>query len=131
MVWIGTDFERLAGLQAKAHHTFNVGYIGAVDFVKMHPNFVALCGRVDVPKVRFLVYGSGGGLETLRRQAEALQVAKRFEFGGYLDDIRPLLQRLDIFGYPLCEGTYASAEMVLQEAMFAGVPPVIFDYGGA
>lgn len=37
MIWLTADFERLAGIRARPHAGFNVGYIGAVDFGKMHP----------------------------------------------------------------------------------------------
>lgn len=33
-------------------------------------------------------------------------------------------------GYPLCLDTYAASELNLQEAMFAGIPPVVFPHGG-
>ena len=32
---------------------------------------------------------------------------------------------------PCCEDNYSAAELVLQEAMYAGVPPVVLPYGGA
>jgi hypothetical protein len=35
-----------------------------------------------------------------------------------------------VFGYPLCEETYAASELILQEVMFAGIPPVVFPHGG-
>jgi len=36
-----------------------------------------------------------------------------------------------VFGYPLCENNYSAGELVLQEVMHAGVPPVVLPYGGA
>jgi hypothetical protein len=42
-----------------------------------------------------------------------------------------VLATLDVFGYPLCRDNYSTAELVLQEAMLAGVPPVVLPYGGA
>ena len=35
-----------------------------------------------------------------------------------------------IFGYPLADDTYATSEKALQEAMWVGVPPVVFPHGG-
>jgi glycosyltransferase involved in cell wall biosynthesis len=124
-------WERVAGTRRIPHSGFNVGYIGTVDFAKMHPRYVAMSAAVEIPGVKFPVYGAGGALGALAEQAEALGVAERFELRGWVDDIRPALGSLDVFGYPLREDNYSASELVLQEAMYAGVPPVVLPYGGA
>ncbi len=129
LVYAGADFERLRGIQPREHLNFNVGYIGTIDFVKMHPHYISMSAAVKMPNVRFLVCG-GGQIDLLREQAQKLGAAERFEFCGYVTDIRAVLELLDVFGYPLCENTYAGSELVLQEAMYAGIPPVVFPHGG-
>jgi glycosyltransferase involved in cell wall biosynthesis len=131
MVLAAPDFERLVGIKRKRHSGFNVGYIGTVDFLKMHPHYIAMSSRIRIPDVRFKVCGSGAGFAVLRRQAEQMGAAERFEFKGYVEDLRPVLESLDVFGYPLCEDNYSTSELVLGEVMYAGIPPVIFPYGGA
>jgi hypothetical protein len=42
-----------------------------------------------------------------------------------------VLAELDVFGYPLCEDNYSASELAMQEAMYAGVPPVVLPHGGA
>jgi glycosyltransferase involved in cell wall biosynthesis len=126
MVLNTPDFERLAHVAPRAHAGFNVGYIGTVDFVKMHPDFVAMSAAVDVPGARFVVCGGGGGFRELVRQAQALGAADRFDFRGYLEDLAPVLEVLDVFGYPIADYSYGTADLALQEAMYAGVPPVVF-----
>ncbi len=123
------DLERVAGIEPKPHDGFNVGYIGTVDFIKMHPRFVAMSAAVQAPGVKFTVCGTGI-IDELKRQAEALGAAGRFDFRGYVSDIGPILATMDVYGYPLTEETYAAGELNLQEAMAAGVPPVVFPYGG-
>ncbi len=130
MVYDAADFSRLEGLGKRAHSGFNVGYIGTVDFLKMHPDYVALSAAVRVPESRFIVCGTGGAMDSLRAQASALGVANRFEIKGYVEDIREVLAVLDVYGYPLCVDTYAAAELNLQEVMYAGIPPVVFPHGG-
>lgn len=125
------DFERLNGLRRAPHEGFAVGYIGTVDFAKMHPDYVAMHAAADVPAMRILVCGSGNAAPALRRQAGALGLAKRFELCGFVEDVRSVFERLDVFGYPLCEGNYATSELVLHEAMFAGLPCVVLANGGA
>lgn len=125
------DFSRLAEVRRLPHTGFNVGYIGTLESTKMHPDFITMSAATRLPDARFLVCGGGPGLGRLKREAADHGVAERFDFRGYVADIAPVLGTLDVFGYPLCEHNYATAELVLQEAMYAGVPPVIFDYGGA
>jgi hypothetical protein len=113
------------------HPGFNVGYVGTVDFAKMHPDYVAMSAAVEVPAARFQVYGAGRAFGTLADRARELGVSARFELHGWAADLRPVLGGLDVFGYPLREDNYSASELVLQEAMYAGVPPVVLPYGGA
>jgi glycosyltransferase involved in cell wall biosynthesis len=123
-----TDFARLDGFAPRPHAGFNVGYVGTVDFKKMHPDFVALCARVRVPEARFVVGGRGEAVPVLARQAEALGLGDRFELRGYVEDVRSVFEILDVFGYPL--GANPGSELTLQDALYAGVPPVVFPLGG-
>lgn len=129
LVYSPLDVGRLAGYRPRAHATFNVGYIGTVNFAKMHAGYVPMSAGVDLPNVRFVV--CGGGIEqTLAAQAVALGVADRFDFRSYVHNVLPVLEELDLFGYPLCADTYATTERALQEAMWVGIPPVVFPYAG-
>lgn len=123
------DFSRLTNLQFHSHDAFNVGYIGTVNFAKMHPNYVPMSAQIDIPNVRFIVCG-GGIQKELQKKAQQLGVAERFDFRGYVENIKSIIETLDVFGYPLCQDTYAASESSLQEAMYAGVPSVVFPYGG-
>jgi glycosyltransferase involved in cell wall biosynthesis len=125
------DFDRLKGFAPSTHATFNVGYIGTIDFGKMHPAYASLHAAVDIAEARFIVCGAGAGTRALTRQIVELPESKRFDLRGYVNDIVPVLAELDVFGYPLCEDNYSTSELVLQEAMFAGIPSVVFSHGGA
>lgn len=124
-----TDPDRLRGIVARPHSGFNVGYVGTVNFSKMHPRFVPMSAAVRVPGIRFIACGPGA-VDPLRDEAAALGAAERFEWRGFVENIRPVLEILDVFGYPLCADTYATSEKSLQEAMGAGIPPVVFPHGG-
>jgi glycosyltransferase involved in cell wall biosynthesis len=128
MVLAGADFERLEGFRPRSHVGFRVGYIGTLDRVKMHPDYVAMSCEARVPDVKFVVCGYGD-MEWLKRDAARADRVDSFEFRGPVDDIRSVLEELDVYGYPLCPDTYAAAELNLQEAMFAGLPVVAFPYG--
>jgi glycosyltransferase involved in cell wall biosynthesis len=124
------DMKRLDGFIPRRHDGICIGYIGVVNDAKMHPRFAEMSAAVRVPKVRFVVCGGGGGESELRRRFDALGIGERVDIRGHVENIRAALEEFDVFGYPLTEDTYATSEKALQEAMWVGVPPVVFDHGG-
>ncbi|TML77909.1 MAG: glycosyltransferase [Actinobacteria bacterium] len=118
-------WDRLRGIRRNAGAGFTVGFIGTLDFAKLHPELISMCASIPVPHARFLICGTGGAMPVLRRQAAEQGIADRVEFRGFVEDIGGAVAEMDVFGYPLAEGTYAASELVLQEAMYAGVPPVV------
>ena len=129
MIYSLTDFERLGKIEKKPHDTFNVGYIGTLDHIKIHSEYIEMSAAIDIPNCRFVVVGAH--YEWLAEKAAQLGVIDRFDFLGYVEDIKLVLEELDVFGYPLCPENYSTVELVLQEVMYAGIPPVLFAYGGA
>lgn len=100
-----------------------VGYVGTVDPIKMHPDFIQLCLEADVPG-RIVVAG-GPCHEDLRAAAKAVGAEDRFEILGPIDDVPALMSRLDVLAYPLNPQHYGTGEQVLLEAVGAGVFPVV------
>jgi len=125
----GSDFNRMPRIQPRPHNRFNVGYIGTVNFVKMHPDYVEMSNRIQIPDVRFVICG-GVSEPVLLTQVQQLKAEHKFHFMGYVEQLENVIAEMDVFGYPLCPDTYASTELVLQEVMHAGIPPVVFPYGG-
>lgn len=124
------DFSRLACFRPITHDGFRVGFVGSVDFAKLHDAFAGMCAAVALPSARFLICGDGSAVQVLKRQMSELGIFERCEFHAHTEDIRPILAQLDVFGYPLSADTSATAELSLQEAMYAGIPPVVFAHGG-
>jgi glycosyltransferase involved in cell wall biosynthesis len=127
----GADFERLFGVTLLPHPGFNIGYIGTVDFGKMHPRYAAMHAAIDIPNTRIIVCGHGAASAILAQQIKELGLSHRFDLRGYVEDITGVLSIIDVFGYPLCEDVLVGSELVLQEVMFAGIPSVVFSHGGA
>lgn len=127
----GADFSRLKGNVPGQVQRGTVGYIGTLDFAKLHPDYVAMSAAVARPEARFVLHGQGPSARTIVRQAAARGLANRFLVNGPVEDIAAALSTFDVFGYPLAPVTYGTSELVLQEAMYAGVPCVVFPYGGA
>jgi glycosyltransferase involved in cell wall biosynthesis len=113
-----------------------VGYIGTVDFVKMHRDYIRLHCAIDLPALRVVVCGAqaypdGETIATLKAEAAAYGRSDVFEFRGYVKQVTDAFGEFDVYGYPLCPGNYASIELNLQEAMYAAVPPVVLRDGAA
>lgn len=123
------DFDRLANLERRDHEGFNVDYVGTLNAGKLHPDFARIMDRIDVPGMTVRVFG-GQPDQWLLDAVSAASQPDRFRFPGFIEDVRKVFGTSDVFGYPLAPDTYATSDKSLQEAMYAGVPPVIFPHGG-
>ncbi len=108
-------------ISPQPHTSFNIGYIGTVDYAKMHPDFINVHKKTNIPNVKFIIVGGDNEKEIAQAADE------RFEFTGKVPDIRPYLSKMDVFGYLLSEKHYGTGEQVLQEAMSVGVVPVVLN----
>jgi glycosyltransferase involved in cell wall biosynthesis len=123
-VWATGGIDHVKNINKISHQGFNIGYIGTVDYCKMHPDFLKICSRVNIPEVKFIVCG-GASHNELKLEAQNMGIADKFEFTGLIPDIAKYLGKFDIFGYPLADYHYGTCDQVLQEAMAAGVVPVV------
>ena len=123
------DHERLAGVVPQAHAGFHVDYVGTTNRGKLHPGFVRMMARLDIPELKVRI--CGGALDpAMAAELAGTPRPDRFDCLGFVEVIGPILATSDVFAYPLAEHTYASSDKSLQEAMLAGVPPVILPHGG-
>ena len=49
------DFEMVERIKFKAHDTFNVGYMGALNAINRHPDYVPMSAGIQVPNIKFVV----------------------------------------------------------------------------
>ena len=124
VVWSTGGVDHVESVKPKTHTGFNVGYIGTVDYCKMHPDFLNICNQVDIPNVNFIVCG-GPKEKELKQEAEHLDIDGKFNIIGRVADIQEYLSLFDIFGYPLASYHYGTCDQTLQESMAAGVVPVV------
>lgn len=124
VVWSTSGVKHTKSIQPKKHDGFNVGYIGTVDYAKIHPRFLIMCNKINIPGIKFIVCG-GSGEDQMRREAEKLGIEKKFNFTGIVSDITEYLSLFDVFGYPLASYHYGTCDQVLAEAMAAGIVPVV------
>jgi len=124
VIWSTGGVEHVKHIEPKKHSGFNIGYIGTVDYAKLHPDFLKICQKINVPDVKFIVCG-GPSEKEIKKKAEKLGIVKKFDFTGPISNIRDYLAIFDVFGYPLSPYHYGTCDQVLQEAMAAGVVPVV------
>jgi glycosyltransferase involved in cell wall biosynthesis len=124
-IWSTAGVERIEQIRLAPHEGFNVGYIGNLDYSKIHPNFIKICESIDVPDIRFTVIGPLN--ETLHGDAIAAGLQDKITFTDFIPEQEKWrkLSEFDLFGYPLARHHYGTCDQALQEAMAAGVPPVV------
>ena len=125
-IWSTGGVERIQSLKLKKHTGFNVGYIGNVDYAKMHPDFLDICNQVNIPDVHFTIVGGPYGRQ-LESEAAHRGIGHKFHFTGFVPEEEKweYLSQFDVFGYPLAPYHYGSCDQVLQESMAAGVVPIV------
>ena len=115
------NISRFLALPDRHHDGYTVGYVGTVDYKKIHPHFISMCERVDVPDIMFHVYG-----ENHIAPADITKQS-RFLFPGKVDRVDAVYFCMDVFGYPLRPDHYGTSELVLGEAMASGLTPICMD----
>lgn len=104
---------------------FVVGYVGTLNYGKLHPEFTAFCREVcsRIPNARFVMAGDRD--EKLERDVREAGLWDRFQFPGFVSDVPALMRTFDVFGYLLNPEHYGTTENVLLEAMACGLPCVV------
>jgi L-malate glycosyltransferase len=114
----------------KKHDGFNIGYLGALKYSKLNPNFVKFCKSLeDIPHVKFIMVGSVPQPNQVLAEATELGIDHLFEFTGHVPDVSVELARFDVLGYPLNPYSYATSENAMLEAMSMGIPVVCLNQG--
>jgi glycosyltransferase involved in cell wall biosynthesis len=126
-IWSCCDIYDFLNIVIIPHNGFNVGYIGTLDYCKIHPDFIDICSRIDIPDVKFIIVGSGGDADSMRDEVTRRGLDDKFTFTGLVDDVKPILATFDVFLYPLYERHFGTCEQVLGEAMAVGLPCVVLD----
>lgn len=126
-IWSTAGVERLERYSPVAHDGFNIGYVGNLDFTKIHSEFIEICRSINLPGTRFTVVGPLN--ERLALQIKEAGLAERVRFTGFVpeDEKWAELCRFDVFGYPLAPHHYGTCDQTLQEAMAVGIVPVVLD----
>lgn len=111
--------EKFANIEKIPHKNYVAGYVGTVDFAKMHPQFVQALSKTNADKI---IVAGGDKENEISQNAD-----ERFIFTGKVDNVLDIYKQLDVFAYLLNPTHYGTAEQVLQEAMATGIVPIVLN----
>lgn len=103
------------------------GYIGSLNFAKLHPRYVDYLSAVTMPNFRVKLIGDVTNREVLEHQCRLAGKPSLLEFRGYTEDIVSELSAIDILAYLLNPGHYGTTENALIEAMAMGIVPIVLN----
>ncbi|MDR2441591.1 MAG: glycosyltransferase family 4 protein [Planctomycetaceae bacterium] len=123
------DVSHFLEIKQEDHQDFRIGYLGTLDFNKLHPDFVKYCAAVSVlaDDIKFVMIGDAANKNVLLQQAIQYGIADRFEFRGFCEDVGKELSQLDCVGYLLNPYHFGTTENVILETMAAGVPVILMN----
>lgn len=126
LIWATGGNDKFKDLKFKKHETFNIGYIGTVDYFRLHPDFLNICAKINIPNIKFIFCGGNEHIE-YQKKVQEMGLEQKFLFLGPIENIEDYLAEFDVFGYLLSRSHCGSCDQALQEAMSAGIVPVVFN----
>lgn len=107
--------------------SLRVGYVGTLNFAKLHPRLLDFLVAVRLPGFRLILVGDPTTGAELLANAASTGIKDRLELRGYRADIAKELAGFDVLAYLLNPLHYGTTENALLEAMAMGVVPVVLD----
>jgi glycosyltransferase involved in cell wall biosynthesis len=104
-----------------------VGYVGTLNFAKLHPQLLDFVAAVNLPSFRLALVGDPIPSSELLAGAAARGLSDRLDIRGYTMDVVAELTKFNVFAYLLNPLHYGTTENALLEAMAMGVVPIVLD----
>ncbi len=128
-----TGEEERAALRASlgiGDETFVCGIPARLEAYKGHAYLLETARLVlaEEPDTVFLLIGGGTEEENLRKRAEELGVSGSVRFTGFVNDVAPYLNIMDL--NLNCSWGTETSSLALSEGMSLGIPAVATTYGG-
>lgn len=120
-------YDESFNIKKKEHRNFNIGYLGYIDFSKIHPDFIEFCSEVKIDSAKFIMGGEAPIQGTLEVQAAKKGLSDKFEYKGYIKDIYDFYSNIDVLGYPLMPNHTCTTENSILEAMLSEIPAVLIN----
>ena len=120
-------FSGLPEARAKANESIAVGYLGSLNFAKLHPRYVDYLAAVEIPGFRVRMIGDVTNQDVLNQQCDSLGKTGMLDFRGYSTDVASELATINVLAYLLNPEHYGTTENALLEAMAMGIVPIVLD----
>jgi glycosyltransferase involved in cell wall biosynthesis len=128
VVFSSGGFDDLPTPQPRRYgRTLRAGYVGTLNFAKLHPSFPDFLAAIAVPDFKVALVGDPTTANELIMQAKAQAIDGSLEIRGYSDNVAKELAGFDILPYLLNPLHYGTTENALLEAMAMGVIPIVLD----
>ncbi|MGE4543780.1 MAG: glycosyltransferase family 4 protein [Pedobacter sp.] len=103
------------------------GYLGSLNFAKLHPRYADFLAQVGVPGFKVRMIGDTTNQTTLEEDCQRAGCPGVLDFRGYCTDIVTELATINVMPYILNPRHYGTTENALLEAMAMGVVPVVLN----
>lgn len=120
-------FSELPQRRVQENRSVSAGYIGSLNFAKLHPRYVDYLAAVELPGFKVRMIGDQTNQDTLNEQCSRLGKAGLLEFRGYTTDVAAELAGINVLAYLLNPQHYGTTENALIEAMAMGIVPIVLD----
>lgn len=111
----------------KADRGVSAGYIGSLNFAKLHPLYVDFLKAVPDPEFKVRMVGDTINKDILEQQSNEVGRNGMLDFCGYTQDVVSELSKLNTLVYLLNPTHYGTTENALLEAMAMGIVPIVLD----
>ncbi|MBF0180661.1 MAG: glycosyltransferase family 4 protein [Magnetococcales bacterium] len=103
------------------------GYLGTLNFAKLHPEILRFLSAVDLPGFVVDFHGDADSNPEWVRKSADPALGGRVRIHGFTDRPDLALRDMDLFVYLLSPLHYGTTENALLEAMACGVVPIVLD----
>jgi glycosyltransferase involved in cell wall biosynthesis len=104
-----------------------VGYLGSLNFAKLHPDFMSFLIEVNDPNFQINLIGDLVNKEILEFQSFVKKRNNILNFKGYIENIKTELNNINVIAYLLNPYHYGTAENALIECMAMGIVPIVLN----
>lgn len=106
-------------------HSLVVGIFGSLHSSRMCSEALDVFAQANCPDSQLRVVGKGDLIDRWQQQVCGLNLQKRVHFRGFATDVAAELVQMDVLLHLPRPDSFATADLALQEALLAGVVPVV------